>query len=261
MLTGCRRSRANLDYVVGFNLLIFLLLLVFQSAAPPTLQQGLVALRDGKLADAKADFEAALQTEPKNAFAWVSLAETCRRIGDGSTADNAAKKAEEFGFDVPAVEHALASFYSQEGQFARAAKLEEKYADSPKADPQASLRTAELYQRADDAPAAEAVLKRAWEQRSTDPAVAFAYAQVLLKRLDFPAADEAVAAARAAHPEDAQLLLVTGVARYGERRFDDAIDEFLEVIAIDPAIPQPYDFLGRMMEHAGPKNAGHHQGL
>jgi tetratricopeptide (TPR) repeat protein len=232
-------------------LLIFLLLPVFQTAAAPPLQEGLIALRDGKLRDARADFEAALEGEPKNAFAWVSLAETCRRIGDAAAANDAAQKAEEFGADIPAVDHALASFYTQEEQFARAAKLEEKYAVSPKADLQASLRTAELYQRAGDPAAAEAVLKRALEQRSTDPAVAFAYAQMLLKRLDFPAADKAVAAARAAHPKDAQLLLATGVARYGERRFDDAIDEFLQVIALDPAIPQPYDFLGRMMEHAG----------
>jgi Flp pilus assembly protein TadD len=233
-------------------LLIFFLALI-SAAQVPALQQGLVALRDGKLAEARSDFETALQKDPKNAFAWVSMAETCRRIGDRTAADNAAEKAEQFGVDIPAIDHALAAFYSQEGQFGRAAKLEGKYAATAKADPQASLRTAELYKRAGDPAAAERVLKSAWEQRPSDPAIAFAYAQVLLNRLDFPAADKAVADARTAHPKDAQLVLVTGVAKYGERRFDDAINQFLDVISIDPAIPQPYEFLGKMMEHAGPK--------
>jgi tetratricopeptide (TPR) repeat protein len=210
-------------------------------------------MKDGKLAEARADFEGVLQNEPKNAFAWVSLAETCRRSGDAPAADNAAQKAEQFGENVPAVEHALASFYTQEGQLVRAAKLEEKYAGSAHADPQASLRTAELYQRAGDPAAAERVLKKASGQRPDDPGIAFGYAQLLLNRLDFPDADKAVAAALKAHPKDAQLVLVTGVARYGERRFDDAIDQFLAVIGIDPAIPQPYEFIGNMMEHAGPK--------
>ncbi len=234
-------------------MLIFLFLFVWQSPNPSALQQGLVALRDGKLAEAKSSFEAALQQEPKNAFAWVSLAETCRRLGVTAAAQDAAQKAETFGGNVAAVDHALASFYTQTGDFPHAAKLEEKFAASPQADPQASLRTAELYQRAGDAPDAERVLKAAWEHRGSDPLVAFAYAQVLLHKLDFAGAEEAVRPALAAHPQDPQLVLVTGVARYGERRFADAIDDFLQVIDIDPSIPQPYEFIGRMMEQAGPK--------
>jgi Flp pilus assembly protein TadD len=222
-------------------------------AQPSDLQQGLIALRDGKLDDAKASLRKALQQDPNNAFAWVSLAETCRRSGDGATADDAARKAEQFGGNLPAVEHALASFYSRGGQLGRAAALEEKYAASPQGDPHASLRAAELYQHAGDAASAERVLKSAWERHSSDPLFAFGYAKLLLEKLDFVDAEEAVAAASLAHPKDPQLMLVMGVAHYGERRFPDAIDDFLKVIAIDPAIPQPYEFIGKMMEQVGPK--------
>lgn len=51
---------------------------------------------------------------------------------------------------------------------------------------------------------------------------------------------------------DAQLTLAMGVARYGQRRFQEAVERFLEVIRIDPAIEQPYAFLGRMLDQAGP---------
>ena len=53
-------------------------------------------------------------------------------------------------------------------------------------------------------------------------------------------------------PQDPQLNLTLGVARYGQRRFEDAIGSFLRVIAIDPAIEQPYIFLGKMLDQAGP---------
>jgi Flp pilus assembly protein TadD len=234
-------------------LLLSLLFAFAVTQSPATLQQGLVALRDGNLSNAKTDFQQALKDDPKNPFAWVSLAETCRRLGDESTARDAAQKAATFGGTLPVIDHALAAFYTQEGQLARAAEFEEKYAESPKADPEAALRTAELYQRAGDRASAERVLKHLWQQRGSDPTIAFSYARILLQRLDFAAAGKAVAAAAEAHPDNAQLVLVQGVASYGQRRFENAIDSFLKVIAIDPAIPQPYEFIGKMLDQAGPR--------
>lgn len=228
-------------------------MLLFLAFALATLEQGLTYLRDGKLIDARTVFEQVVQQNPKNSFAWVSLAETCRRLHDDHAAENAAQKAEQFGGTIPPVDHALASFYTQEGQLARAAAFEEKYSASPKADPQAGLRTAELYQRAGDQANAERVLKAVWDKRGTEPLVAFTYAQMLLHKLNFTGAENAVSKALAANPKDPQLVLVMGVAHYGERRFPEAIDDFLKVIAIDPAIPQPYEFIGKMMEQAGAK--------
>jgi tetratricopeptide (TPR) repeat protein len=244
---------AAFSFVLRLNLVaVFLFLLAFGQTSSP-LEQGLVALRDGKLAEARIGFQKALDRDPKNAFAWVSMAETCRRLGDSKAASSAADKAEQYGGDVAVVDHALASFYSQEGLFGHAAGLEEKYSASAKADPNAGLRVAELYHLAGNDAKAESVLKALWERRSEDPAAAFAYGQFLLHKLDFIGAEKAVKSALAAHPKDAQLVLAMGVARYGERRFSDAIDDFLKVIAIDPSIPQPYEFIGKMMENAGTK--------
>src|SRR5258705_124996 len=50
-----------------------------------------------------------------------------------------------------------------------------------------------------------------------------------------------------------QLELTLGVAYYGMRRFSDAVDAFLRVTRIDPAVEQPYVFLGRMIEQTEDK--------
>jgi tetratricopeptide (TPR) repeat protein len=75
---------------------------------------------------------------------------------------------------------------------------------------------------------------------------------VLLEQEQFTQAAEVVSSALDEHPADAQLTLTLGVARYGQRRFDDSVVAFLKVIHIDPTIEQPYIFLGRMLDQAGP---------
>jgi Flp pilus assembly protein TadD len=136
-------------------------------------------------------------------------------------------------------------YYSEAGQFARAAKLEHRYAGSSRADANALSRAAELYLQAGDP-------QSAWQTDKTGPQVAFEWAQVLLRRGDFTPAAQVIETALAAHPNDAQLTLALGVARYAQRRFDDAIKAFLRVIQIDPEVEQPYVFLGRMLDQAGP---------
>jgi tetratricopeptide (TPR) repeat protein len=79
----------------------------------------------------------------------------------------------------------------------------------------------------------------------------FEYAQRLLRKQDFTQAANVLDGALRTHPKDAQLLLALGVARYGQRRFDDAADCFLQVIRVDPSIEQPYIFLGKMLDQAG----------
>ena len=83
----------------------------------------------------------------------------------------------------------------------------------------------------------------------------FNYAQVLLRKQDFTHAADILNKALHADPHNAQLTLALGVARYGQRRFEEAIGCFLEVIQIDPKIEQPYVFLGKMLDQAGPRLA------
>ncbi len=225
--------------------------LTMQDPAGKKLQQGLVDLRGGNYAQAKIELEEASQAQPGNAFVWVSLAEVYRRLKQTDDAERAADKAERTGGTQPAIQHALALFYSAEAQYGHAAKLEEQYASSPKADAQALSRAGGWYFQAGDDKDGERLYKAVWERSKTDPDVAFQYAQLRLHKLDFSGAADAVSPALSVHPDNAQLTLTMGVARYGQRRFEEAVDQFLKVIGLNPSVPQPYEFLGRMLEQAG----------
>ncbi len=222
-----------------------------QDPAAKLLQQGLIDLRSGNYSQAKDELEQASHDQPGNAFVWVSLAEVYRRLKQPDDAERAARKAEQTGSTLPAIQHALALFYSGAGEYPHAAKLEEQYATSPKADAQALSRAGGWYFQAGDDKNGERLYKAVWERGKTDPDIAFQYSQLRLHKLDFSGAADAVSPALAAHPDNAQLTLTLGVARYGQRRFEEAVDEFLKVITLDPAVPQPYEFLGRMLEQAG----------
>jgi tetratricopeptide (TPR) repeat protein len=85
-----------------------------------------------------------------------------------------------------------------------------------------------------------------------DPQIAFQTTKSLLERGDFTQAADVAQAGLSTHPDDPQLVLALGVARYGQRRFDDAIRAFMKVIQIDSTIEQPYLFLGKILDQAGP---------
>lgn len=259
----------------------------FEPPQPATLlREGLVALEHGQLAEARRDLEQARTADAHNAYISSSLAEVYLRMHEPKLAREAAENAERLGSSNPVIEHALAMYYSEARDAAHAAKLEALYAQSARADPNALSRAASFYLEAGDAsnavhfarqaaarqasPANEDLLGRAleaagkpaeaalyleaaWQAARTDAQIAFDWAQLLFRKPDFQAGAAVLEPALAAHPRDPQLVLALGVARYGERRFDDAIAAFLKVIDIDPTIPQPYLFLSRMLEQAGPR--------
>lgn len=260
--------------------MLALLLLLVASA----LERGLVALQHGQLQEARAELEEAARLDPKNPYVFSSLAETYLRLRDTAKAASAAETAEKMAAGNPLVSHALAMYYSEAGQFVHAGRLEQTFAGSPKADPQAWERAAGLYLEGGDAasavsaadkavaahpsPVSEDMLGRAliatghvdqglshlaaaWAGAKANPQISFDYAQILLEKQDFTRAAEVVSAGLGTHPDNAQLTLALGVARYGQRRFDDAIVAFLKVVTIDPRIPQPYRFLGEMLDQAG----------
>ena len=252
------------------------------------LREGLVALEHGQLAQARRDLEQARSADPNNAYISSSLAEVYLRMHEAKLAGQAARNAERLGGSNPVIAHALAMYYSEAGDAAHAATLEARYAESPRADANALSRAASFYLEAGDtqnavtlaqkaiarqsSPANEDLLGRAleaegklaeaaphleaaWQANKIDPQIAFDWAQLLFRKPDFQAGASVIEPALAVHPKDPQLVLALGVARYGERRFDDAIAAFLKVIGIDPTIPQPYMFLARMLEQAGPRLA------
>jgi Flp pilus assembly protein TadD len=270
--------------------ILFLLLLVqARDVADPhqataLLQSGLLSLRQGDLANAQKSLEASSKLDPHNPYTWTSLAETYLRLNQPRQADSAARTAEKAAAGDPIVAHALAMFYSKTAQYSRAATMEKQYAESPKADKGALARAAGLYLNAGDPaqalPLAErasvedasassedllgraliasgqtkdgtAHLGSAWTASKNDPQIAFDYAQALLHAQDFTRAADVLDEASKSNPRNAQLTLALGVARYGQRRFEEAISAFLETIHTDPRIPQSYLFLGRLLDQAG----------
>jgi tetratricopeptide (TPR) repeat protein len=203
---------------------LFLLLLVTDpQQAVLRLHQGLRALQYGQLTQAQEALEQASRLDPNNAYAWASLAETYLRQQKPQQASTAAKTAEKIGSGDPIVCHALAIFYTESGEPAKAFAL---------------AQTAEKQQ---PSPANRELLAQ----------TAFNYAQVLLRQQDFTRAADTLSSALQANPRNAQLALALGVARYGQRRFEDSVVAFLKVIQIDPTVEQPYIFLGRMLDQAG----------
>jgi tetratricopeptide (TPR) repeat protein len=269
-------------------LLLFLALLALYGPPQPVslLREGLIALEHGQLTEARHDLEQARSATPENALISSSLAEVYWRLHEPKLAQQAAQAAERLGASDPIVAHALAIYYSEAGNIAQAAKLEASYAQSGHADRNALSRAASFYLEANNpseairfsqqaverqaSPANQDLLGRsleadgkladaaphleaAWQADQTDPHFAFDWAQLLFRKPDFQAGAAVIEPALKAHPGNSQLVLTLGVARYGERRFDEAIASFLEVINRDPTIPQPYIFLAKMIDQVGPK--------
>jgi Flp pilus assembly protein TadD len=197
-------------------LLVYACLLLLASnpaQSKPLLQQGLIALQRGDLAEARKDLEQAAKADPRNGYVWSSLAETYLRLHDRNQAMSAASTAEKLGDKNPVIAHALAIFYLNAGDTADGLKF---------------------------------------AQLVADPQISFQYADALLHQENFAQAADLLTTALAKHPDDAQLTIALGVARYGQRRFDEAITLFLKTIQLAPDAEQPYVFLGKMLDQAGP---------
>lgn len=117
---------------------------------------------------------------------------------------------------------------------------------------------AETYLRLNDSREALSAANKAEQLGAGNAVVAHALAifyfhnaDILLHEEKFTEAADLLTAALARHPDDAQLTLALGVARYGQRRFDDAITLFLRTIDLQPDAEQPYAFLGKMLDQAG----------
>jgi Flp pilus assembly protein TadD len=147
----------------------------------------------------------------------------------------------------------------QQGQFTEArTALEEASRDAP-GNPYVWSSLAETYLRLEQPGKASSAAGTAEKLGGKDPVIHralgmfyFEFGQRLLQKQDFTQAANVLDGALRMHANDPQLLLALGVARYGQRRFEDATVRFLEVIRADPAIEQPYIFLGKMLDQAGP---------
>jgi len=208
--------------MAAVSMVIALLLML---AAAPSFEQpfrnGLLALQRNDLAAARTNLEDASRLAPGNGRIWVALSQTYWKLKDNSKADAAAAKAEKLGAADPAVLSALVIYYNETGHGLEAADTQARYAALVPQDPSARQRAEQLY---------------------------FDLSQPLLQKGDFGAAVTILQNGADHLKDSAQIQLALGVACYGLRRFDDAAAAFLRTIAIDPAIEQPYTFLGKFLD-------------
>ncbi len=224
------------------------------------------------------------QNAPTDARGWLSLARTYATQKEPNLALEAARRAEAMGSEDREVLHELARFYVEiHPDFAKAAALESRYAEKTPEDRSAWPRVARLYLEAGDAGQAIAaaerglragstaelhgLLGRAYAQRQQwaravpelseavkmDPYsedAHFRLAQAYMVQQDFPSALRVLENSRKYFDKSPQIELALGVTYYGLRRFPEAVDKFLRTIALAPDVPQPYVFLGRILEHA-----------
>lgn len=146
----------------------------------------------------------------------------------------------------------------QHGQFAEARTALEEASRMAPDNPYVWSSLAETYLRLEEPTKASNAAATAEKLGGKNPVIHqalgmfyFEFGQRLLQKQDFTQAANVFDSALRTHPNDPQLLLALGVARYGQRRFDDATVRFLQVIRVEPAVEQPYIFLGKMLDQAG----------
>jgi Flp pilus assembly protein TadD len=146
----------------------------------------------------------------------------------------------------------------QRGQLTEARTALEEASRAEPNNPYVWSSLAETYLRLEEPAKATAAAETAERFAGKNPVIQralglfyFEFGQRLLQKQDFTWAADVFVRGLRTNAKDPQLILALGVARYGQRRFDDAAIAFLQVIRIDPQIEQPYAFLGKMLDQAG----------
>jgi len=217
---------------------------------PDDLRTGLIALQKNDLTLARQTLEHASTVTPENALVWAALAQAYLRSNQMDRARGAAERAAKLAPEDATIQHALALFWSEVGDAAQTitwATADLKHRNT------AELHhlLAQAYQASNQPEKAIGEYHEAAERAPANETYAFDLGQMQLRRGDFAGALSTLGAARANFPKSAQIELAWGVAAYGQRRFQDAIDSFLRVIVIDPGVEQPYVFLAQVLDQAG----------
>jgi tetratricopeptide (TPR) repeat protein len=239
-------------------------------------------LEGGGFAGARVLLEQAVQARPKYGLAWAALARAYLGLGMKEQAARAARHAGPLVSGDPEAEHTLALYFAQSGDRKRAAEYETRYARSARADDAAAARAAMLNAEVGQwEPAIEfgrkalekgqrpdlllPMLARAYEttgrmdeaiEMRRKHAAAMPYDEeaqsslgiALLRAARFREAVEHLETARRVFARSPQMELALGTGYYSQRRFAEAGAAFLRVIALDPAVHQPYIFLARMID-------------
>jgi len=262
--------------------LILVLLWAGQPSFETLLRSGLVALRESHLAAAQTQLEEASKLKPDNPQVWLALAQTYHRLNKARAAESAIGKAASLAGTEPAALQGLALFYSETGNYEKAAEFSARLAGLTPEDAGAAARAAELYLKArrpepaidlvnralekEDRADLRALLAIAYEIEQRPNAAAeqmerairlnryeegyyFRAARAYLMAGNAPAAIRVVEAGKKIFAHSAQLELILGIAYYALERYAEAVDTFLSAISMDPTVEQPYIFIARTMDH------------
>ncbi len=245
---------------------------------------GLLALDGNDLVTAAATLERASRLEPGSSHAWVALAQTYLKLKKKKPALDAASRAASLAPDDPVTLHGLALFFSETENWSQAASYESRYADKVPGDHEAIPRAMTFYLNAGQTKEAIELAKKglalvnradlhnllgkafeadgqfdrtilelqeAIRLNPAEESYYFDLAHVLLLHQNFDVAIRVLEPAKKIFEESAQLELALGVAYYGQRRFEDAVNSFLRATTLAPDVEQPYVFLARIIDHAG----------
>ncbi len=115
---------------------VWLLLLLAQAPSfEAALRVGLEALQHNDLAGARVSLESAAKMRPDQPQVWLALAQTDWKLQDSKLAGSAAEKAEQLAPGDPIILKALSLFYSESGNYEKAAECAAGYASKTHADP------------------------------------------------------------------------------------------------------------------------------
>jgi tetratricopeptide (TPR) repeat protein len=260
----------------------FLLLLLAQSGSyEAVFRAGLEALQRGDVVQARTQLESAAKMEPARAQVWLALAQTYWKLNDPKLAAASAQKAGQLAPDDPVILRGLVLFYSETGDYEKAADTQLAYAAGAAGEAGAYERAIQFYLRAkkpkpaidaaqkvlakENRAALRKLLGEAYEMEGRsaeafremreairlnpyDESAYFELGRDLLAHNEMQEAIQVLEDGKKVFAKSAQVELTLGVAYYGMRRFPDAVNAFLRTIQIDPKVDQPYIFLGRMLE-------------
>ncbi len=183
------------------------------------------------------------------AATWLSRAQTHASANNRAAALDDLRHAETLGAKDPMILEAVAGFYLALGDPAKASAVGTR-ALTPTSSGPLHLILGRAYTEQKQWPRAVAELKTAVQMLPYEEDAHFRLAQAYLLQQDFASAIGVLQNARKIFDKSAQIELALGVAYYGARKFPEAVDQFLKTMQLAPDLPQPYVFVGRMMEHA-----------
>ena len=100
------------------------------------LRDGLVALQEEKLPEARSKLEAASKLDPEDGRIWLGLAEVYRLSEETNSAEDAISKTGELSGEKPELLRGMAFYFDKAGDPGRAAKASAEYARNYPDDPE-----------------------------------------------------------------------------------------------------------------------------